>query len=145
MEFRRVLFRSRRPDLVERIVTLGSPLTDQFAVHPLVRVQVTALGVLGTLGIPGLFGRGCTDGDCCEATRELATAPFPADVGFTSVYSRTDGIVDWRACLDPAAEHVEVRASHVGMAVNAEVFAAVGAALAGASAAGAAAGAAQAA
>jgi hypothetical protein len=46
-----------------------------------------------------------------------------------SIYSRSDGIVDWRACLDPAAEHVEVRASHIGMAVNGEVYAAVGAAL----------------
>src|SRR3712207_7810234 len=105
MEFRRVLFRSRRPDLVERIVTLGSPLTEQFAVHPLVRAQVTALGVLGTVGVPGLFGRDCGTGDCCAETREQAAQRFPADVGFVSVYSRTDGIVDWRACLDPDAEH----------------------------------------
>jgi len=26
----------------------------------------------------------------------------PAGVGFVSIYSRSDGIVDWRACLDPA-------------------------------------------
>src|SRR5579859_3756540 len=30
----------RRPDLVDGIVCLGAPLTDQLAVHPLVRVQV---------------------------------------------------------------------------------------------------------
>jgi triacylglycerol lipase len=46
-----------------------------------------------------------------------------------AVYSRTDGIVDWRACLDPGAEHVEVRASHVGMAVNAAAWRAVAGAL----------------
>ena len=120
----------RRPDLVGRIVTLGSPLVDQFAVHPLVRAQVTALGVLGTVGVPGLFGRGCGTGDCCAETREQAAQRFPADVGFVSVYSRTDGIVDWRACLDPDAEHVEVDASHIGMAVNAGVFRAVAEALA---------------
>ena len=34
---------------------------------------------------------------------------------------RNDGIVDWRACLDPAAAHVEVRASHIGMAVDPRV------------------------
>jgi triacylglycerol lipase len=120
----------RRPDLVRAIVCLGSPVTDQFAVHPLVRAQVTALGLLGTLGVPGLFGRGCAVGECCAVTREQATAPFPAEVGFTAVYSRSDGIVDWRACLDPAARHVEVGASHVGMAVNAQVFRAVAEALA---------------
>lgn len=120
----------RRPDLVSAIVTLGSPLNDHFAVHPLVRAQVTALGVLGTVGVPGLFGRGCGSGECCAVFREQATQPFPDGVGFVSVYSRTDGIVDWRACLDPDAEHVEVRASHVGMAVNADVYRAIASALA---------------
>ena len=120
----------RRPDLVSTIVTLGSPLTDHFAVHPLVRAQVTALGVLGTVGVPGLFGRGCGSGECCATFREQTRQPFPDGVGFVSVYSRTDGIVDWRACLDPDAEHVEVRASHVGMAVNAQVYRAIARALA---------------
>src|SRR5688572_27407754 len=112
----------RRPDLVSRIVTLGSPLVDQFAVHPLVRFQVTALGALGTIGVPGLIGRDCGTGACCAQTRALAAQPFPRDVGFVSMYSRSDGIVDWRACLDPDAEHVEVEASHIGMAVNAQVY-----------------------
>ncbi len=120
----------RRPDLVDRIVCLGSPLTDQLAIHPWVRVQVTAVGLLGTLGVPGLFGHSCQDGDCCADVRDDMDAPLEPGIGFTSVYSRTDGIVDWRSCLDPAAEHVEVKASHIGMAVNAQVFRAVAGALA---------------
>ena len=47
---------------------------------------------------------------------------FPLRVRFVSVYSRSDGIVDWRACLDPAAEHVEVASSHCGMSVNSAAF-----------------------
>jgi pimeloyl-ACP methyl ester carboxylesterase len=121
----------RRPDLVHEIVTLGSPLTNQLAIHPFVRAQATLVGVLGTLGVPGLFRYGCQYGDCCAEIREQATGAFPENVPFTSVYSRSDGIVDWRACLDPAAEHVEVRASHVGMAVNREVFRVVGETLGG--------------
>ncbi len=39
-------------------------------------------------------------------------------MAFTAIYSKRDGIVDWKACLDPAAQHVEVRTSHVGMAVD---------------------------
>ena len=62
--------------------------------------------------------------------RADAAAPWPADIAFTSVYSRSDGIVDWRACLDPHARQVEVRSSHVGMAVNPAVFEIVAAALA---------------
>jgi triacylglycerol lipase len=43
-------------------------------------------------------------------------------VDFTAVYSRRDGIVDWRACVDPLATGVEVRSSHVGMAVDPDVL-----------------------
>jgi len=109
---------ARRPELVDRVVCLGSPLLDPMAVHPLVHAQVVAVAALGTAGVPGLFTRTCWWGDCCEETREAAKAPLPEDVELVSVYSRTDGIVDWRACLDPEAEQVEIQASHVGMAVN---------------------------
>ncbi len=120
----------RRPDLVRGIVCLGSPLGDQLAVHPLVRAQVEAVARLGGLGLRGLFSRDCVLGDCCARVREEAAAPFPDGVRFTSVYTRSDGIVDWHSCVDPAAEPVEVHGSHCGMAVNAEVFLAIGAALA---------------
>ena len=55
--------------------------------------------------------------------------PVPDGVGFTAVYSRRDGIVDWRACVDPVADQVEVTASHVGMAVDPATIEAVLAAL----------------
>ena len=45
--------------------------------------------------------------------------PVPA----TSIYSRTDGIVNWRTCLlrpSDTAENIEVHlASHIGLGVNA--------------------------
>jgi hypothetical protein len=53
---------------------------------------------------------------------EQLAAPFPGGIRFASVYSRSDGVVDWRACLDPAARHIEVHSTHVGMAVNAAVY-----------------------
>jgi len=120
----------RRPDLVAAIVCLGSPLTDEFAVHPLVRAHVEAVATLGTLGVHGCFRRACLTGDCCAQVRDEARAPFPAGIRFTSIYSRSDGIVDWEACLDPAAVHVEVDSSHCGMAVNGHVFTEIGRALA---------------
>jgi pimeloyl-ACP methyl ester carboxylesterase len=119
----------RRPDAVESIVTLGAPLSDQLAVHPLVRAQVRALALIGSLRVPGLFSYDCAEGPCCARAREDAAAPFPAGVRFTSVYSRSDGVVDWRSCLDPAARQVEVDSTHCGMAVNAGVFRAVAEAL----------------
>lgn len=121
----------RRPDLVDGIVTLGSPLMNQLAVHPLVRLHITWVGLLGSIGVPGLFHYGCGYGDCCAEAREQSEADLPRGVGFVSIYSRRDGIVDWRACLDPAAEHVEVDATHIGMSVHAGTYREVARALAG--------------
>lgn len=109
----------RRPDLVSGIVTLGSPQLDRFAVNPLVRASIFAVGFAGTVGGRGLFNHRCLVGECCTTFWEDLEAPFPRGVGYVCVYSRSDGIVDWEACLDPeAAQHVEIGASHVGMAVH---------------------------
>jgi triacylglycerol lipase len=116
---------TRRPELVCGIVTLGSPQLDPLAVHPLVRLQVAAVGTLGSLGAPRLFKRSCLAGECCAGFWEDLAAALPGGVRAVSVYSSTDGIVDWRACLAPGAEHVEVPASHIGMAVNPAAWRAV--------------------
>jgi pimeloyl-ACP methyl ester carboxylesterase len=112
----------RRPDLVSGIVALGSPQLDPMAVHPLVRVPVIAVGALGTLGAPGMFRQSCRKGHCCECFWRDMQADFPSGVGYVSIYSRSDGIVDWHSCLDPAAKHVEIGASHCGMAVSAHAY-----------------------
>ena len=87
------------------------------------------VGALGTGRVPGMFSMRCLRGACCEGFRADLVGPFPPEVSFTALYSRRDGIVNWRACLDPAAEQVEVHASHIGMGMNAEVFAEIGNAL----------------
>jgi triacylglycerol lipase len=125
------LLAARRPDLVRDVVCLGSPLVSLNAVHPLVWAHVRLVGALGGLGVPGLMSRSCLSGACCAESRRLAQAPVPGAVGFVSVYSRSDGIVHWRACLDPGAEHVEVESSHVGMGLNAAVHRVVAERLAG--------------
>lgn len=117
--FAKVLAR-RRPDLVSGIVALGSPQLDPLAVNPVVWASVVAVGAIGTIGGRGMFKRGCLEGDCCAAFWEdAAVGKLPRGVGYISIYSKVDGVVDWRSCLDPAAEdHVEIRSSHCGMAVH---------------------------
>ena len=119
----------RRPDLVSGVVALGSPLVDQLALHPIARLHVSFVGRLGSLGTPGLFRRECLTGDCCTEIRDAAERPLPERVGFVSIYSRSDGVVDWRSCLDPRARPVEISSSHVGMAVSAAAYGAIGEAL----------------
>jgi triacylglycerol lipase len=122
----------RRPDLVCGVVALGSPQLDPLAVHPLVRLQVEAVSRLGSLGAPGLFKRSCLSGDCCSSFWEDLAEPPPRGVRLVSIYSKSDGVVDWRSCLDPHADElVEIGASHCGMAVSAAAWRAVAAALEG--------------
>jgi pimeloyl-ACP methyl ester carboxylesterase len=120
----------RRPDLVSGVVALGSPQIDPLAVHPLVRLQVEAVSRLGSLGAPGFFKRSCLDGECCSSFwHDLAEPPAPG-IRLVSIYSKSDGVVDWQSCLDPHADElVEIRASHCGMAVSRAAWRAVADAL----------------
>jgi pimeloyl-ACP methyl ester carboxylesterase len=120
----------RRPDLIDSVVTLGSPLKAQLDVHPGVWLHVHLIGALGTLGVPGLLSASCRNGGCCAQFNEEVAAPFPPGVRLTSVYSRSDGIVRWPACLDEYAEQVEVDSSHIGMSVSAPAYRAIAAGLA---------------
>lgn len=114
---------TRRPDLVAGIVTLGAPTVGMLRVHPLVLLQVGIVGALGTGRVPGLFRMSCLRGACCEPFRDDLAERFPAGVRYVCMYSRTDGIVDWRACIDGAADEVvEIHASHCGMAVSRDAY-----------------------
>jgi pimeloyl-ACP methyl ester carboxylesterase len=60
-------------------------------------------------------------------SRRLRTPP---PVPTTSIYSRSDGVVDWRACTHdvprPRVEDVEIASSHLGMGWNSKVLEVVG-------------------
>lgn len=112
----------RNPDLVSTLVMLGSPVLDPLSVGPAVLGAVRSVARLGDLGVPGMLSSKCGDGPCCTEFREDLQAPLPPVVRAVAIYSRSDGIVSWEACLDPSAEHVEVESSHGGMSVNTRVY-----------------------
>jgi triacylglycerol lipase len=111
-----------RRDQVAGLVTLGSPVLDPLAVSSSVMLTVRSVARLGDLGLPGVFSSECADGDCCADFNALLRAPLEPGMPAVAVHSPSDGIVDWRACLDPYAECVEVDGSHCGMAVNPAVY-----------------------
>jgi len=115
--FARVLAR-RRPELVSLVVTLAAPHRDPLAIHPLLWANAATLATIGTLGVPGVMRWGCRVARCCEPFWRDLAAPFPRGVGLLSVYSRTDGVVDWRACVDPGGRCLETPASHCGMVAH---------------------------
>jgi triacylglycerol lipase len=108
----------RRPDLVAGIVTLGSPMLAPGAHHVVLSRSLDTMVRLSRVGVPGVMARECVAGDCARTSFDESRLPVPDGVSFTAVYSRRDGIVDWRACIDPLATPVEVRSSHLGMVVD---------------------------
>ena len=112
----------RTPDAVCGLAMLGSPVTDSLAVSTPVLRTVRWVAALGDLGVPGVFSSTCKDGDCCADFRVDLAGPLPRGLAATALYSRSDGIVDWRACIDPHARGVAVESSHCGMSVNVNVY-----------------------
>lgn len=102
-----------RPDLVTQVITLGTPFA---MVDPGQTRAQAAYDRYSHLHAPG---------------REL---PVPAEIAgplpvpATSIWSRTDGIVSWRASLSPAsptAEDIAVHSSHLGLGHHPAVLYAV--------------------
>jgi triacylglycerol lipase len=119
----------RRPDLVSGIVTMGSPMLAPGAHHVSLTAGVDLLVRLSRAGVPGFMAEDCVAGSCARRSFAESRQEVPAGVSFTAIYSKRDGIVDWRACVDPLADPVEVAASHLGMAFDPRVIDRVGAAL----------------
>ena len=97
--------RCRLPDMVRSVITLGSPFANDIRATNATRLYET------------LSGEGVKDNP--EISEAIAgDLPVPT----TSIYSRTDGIVNWHTSLlrpSKTAENIEVYfASHIGLGVN---------------------------
>lgn len=106
----------RNPEMVSRVVALGSPLADPYDIS----VFTMACVRLAQAYNLARFGMGPSVE--LQFLRDLAA---PARTPLMSIYSRSDAIVHWRACIRPDAECLEVTSSHVGLAVNPGVYAAL--------------------
>ena len=103
----------RNPELVSQVIALGSPLNAAFDVHPLTMAAVRAARLYNQI-------RYRTRWDSELAFMEQLAAP--PGVPVTWLYTRSDGVVNWEACLRDDVEALEVRGSHGGLGVNAEVY-----------------------
>jgi pimeloyl-ACP methyl ester carboxylesterase len=96
------------PDSVRQVITLGTP-------HNAVSDANHAGTIFRMLG-----------GDTSQLTPELQARLREAPpVPITSIYSKSDGMVCWRGCLEqrgPLAENIAVHASHLGMPSHPEVL-----------------------
>ena len=93
------------PEMVRYVITLGSPFANDVRATNATRLY------------EALSGEAVEDN---SELRQAISGDLP--VPTTSIYSRSDGIVNWRTCLlrpSDTAENIEVHlASHVGLGVN---------------------------
>jgi triacylglycerol lipase len=120
----------RRPELVSHVIALGGGLSRQMAISAPTAATVALVRAWHRHTTDRRERHGCLAEDCrCSFTRDYS-APFPENVGLTSIYSRGDGVVRWQSCVVPYADNVEVRGTHVGLVLNPEAYVAIATALA---------------
>ena len=105
----------RAPHMVAGLITLGSPTAGVFGVRPRLTLPLVGLSMVGSVGGRSVVGVGCLVGGCCRDVRRDLTAMLQPGVRFLSVFSRCDGVVSWRSCLDPSARLCEVTCGHGAM------------------------------
>ncbi|MDN6888274.1 alpha/beta hydrolase [Variovorax sp. CAN2819] len=101
------LLAARRPELVRSVITLGSPISGG-------PDATNAKGIYQTLN-----GRRMAD----SSVKRLVAQPL--EMPATSIYSRSDGVVSWRASVIPVgseSENIEVHGSHIGLGGNPAVL-----------------------
>jgi pimeloyl-ACP methyl ester carboxylesterase len=106
---------------IASVTTLASPFRG-LRVHPGLRLAAGAVraGVHGKR--PGVDPACLTLGCGCD-TVATVRARLPAELPQLAVFSRHDGLVDWRYCFDPeTTEAIAVAASHMGVALHPQTF-----------------------
>ena len=115
----------RRPDQVAQVICLATPFRDIKA-HPMV---LAAAGIVRGQVIgrrrerQSQVKRECYTGRCTCHFATSARSEFPESVQRVAIYTETDGVVDWRSCVEEDSRfNVKVEGTHVGLAFNPQVY-----------------------
>ena len=102
------------PDQVRQVITLGSPISGQ--------VEASTISwIYNQIASPSDHGE-----ELQKLMDNLHTPP--KHVPSTSIFTKSDGIVHWRGCIErktSMTDNIEVYASHCGLGVNPIVFFAI--------------------
>jgi triacylglycerol lipase len=108
----------QRPRDIASVITLASPIrgtvTNRAVLHAAEAVRLRILQEHGEAVLPHCYTGRCTCNFIDSLRREV-----PASMRQTAIYTRHDGIVDWRYCITKCPDDdFEVPGTHIGMAFN---------------------------
>jgi pimeloyl-ACP methyl ester carboxylesterase len=108
----------QRPKDIASVITLASPIRGTVAnrtiIHAAEAVRLRILEEHGQGVLPHCYTGACT----CRFVDHLRRS-VPDSMIQTAIYTRHDGIVDWRYCMTKKSGHdFEVPGTHIGMAFN---------------------------
>jgi len=112
----------QRPREVASIITLASPIrgtvTSRTVLHAAEAVRLRILQEHGRGVLPNCYTGRCTCNFVDSLKRDI-----PDSMLQTAIYTRHDGILNWRYCMtrDPEA-NFEVPGTHIGMAFNPSAY-----------------------
>ena len=122
---------AQMPERIASVITLAAPIRGLEAhasiqrVADLVRKQILERHGRGVL--PACYTARCT----CDFVESLKD-DFPKSVRQTAIYSKSDGILNWRVCRTGDAKvDFEVSSTHIGMVFSPLVYSIVAQRLAG--------------
>ncbi len=115
---------AERPEMVSQVIALGSPIRALRA-HRWVLEAARAMGRV----LPSPASRPRRHGDhdhsrecACEFLHKKRDR-WPPEVRRAAIYTKGDGVVDWRVCLDEdESRNFEVHGSHTALVFNEEVY-----------------------
>ena len=113
----------QRPEQVTQVICLAAPFRD-IRVHPMVLAAAGFVrGRIVRQQRQRAEGRDCYTGGCTCDFASAARADFPPSVDRAAIYTETDGVVDWRSCIeDDSRKNTKVNGTHVGLAFNPQVY-----------------------
>lgn len=122
---------AQMPTRIASVITLAAPIRGVVAhaavlrTAEMVRKQIKERHGCGVL--PGCYTAQCT----CNFVEALV-GKFPQSIRQTAIYTKSDGIMDWRVCRtgDPSVDF-EVSSTHIGLVFNPIVYSLVAQRLAG--------------
>jgi pimeloyl-ACP methyl ester carboxylesterase len=112
----------QRPNDIASVITLGSPFRGTVVHRTVLRaaeaVRLRILEEHGSGVLPTCYTGHCT----CEFLSSLRRT-IPASIVETAIYTRNDGIADWRYCVTGDDNNdFEVPGTHIGLAFNAAAY-----------------------